>query len=206
MTKKIISISTIILVLLAPITASAHVVVKPAEVKPGSFERFAVGVPVEKEIPTIALRLVIPEGLNYVTPYVKTGWNIETKKTFGEKANVTEISWTGGNIPAGQKDEFIFSAQVPSTETSLKWKGYQTYSDGGVVNWDMEPATDTKKDDDNPTPYSITKVITPTPILDTKITNSNNRDGILLYLMTGLSLFVSIGTGVFVGNKLKKKD
>ena len=206
MTKKIISTAAIAFLLLTPTTASAHVVVKPAEVKPGSFERFAVGVPVEKEIPTIALRLVIPEGLNYVTPYVKTGWNIETKKTFGENATVTEINWIGGNIPVGQKDEFIFSAQVPATETNLKWKGYQTYSDGSVVNWDMEPAIDAKKDDDNSTPYSVTKVISPTPVLDTKIINSNNKDGILLYLMTGLSLFVSIGTGVFVGNKLKKRD
>jgi hypothetical protein len=49
---------------------------------------------------------------------------------------VSEISWTGGNIPAGQRDEFLFSAQAPASSTTIPWKAYQTYADGSVVAWD----------------------------------------------------------------------
>lgn len=131
-------------------SASAHVVVKPAQVGIGAFQTFTIGVPVEKELATVGLRLVVPEGLNYVTPNVKPGWKIDVKKEpvtkDGKQAmsedgdekveRVSEISWTGGNIPAGQRDEFLFSAQVPASSTIIPWKAYQTYADGSVVAWD----------------------------------------------------------------------
>src|SRR4029078_6241590 len=95
--------------------ASAHVVVKPNEVGAAAFQTFTVGVPVEKESPTVGLRLVIPEGVKYVSPNVKPGWKIDIKKQGeGEDAVVTEITWTGGEIPSGQRDDFVFSAQAPS--------------------------------------------------------------------------------------------
>ena len=195
MFKKLLFVLTIGILSLIQISASAHVVVKPAQVNPGSFERFAVGVPVEKEIPTVGIRLIIPEGLNYISPYVKTGWKIDVKKDNSEKPKITEISWTGGNIPVGQKDEFIFSAQVPATDTEIKWKAYQTYSDGSVVNWDMEPVAESKKssDDEKSTPYSITKVSAPK---SEAIDQSQNT---LLYVLVGLSIVASIATGVYVG-------
>lgn len=201
MFKKLFITSTLAILSLIQISALAHVVVKPSDVKTSSFERFAVGVPVEKDIPTIGVRLIIPEGLNYVSPYVKPGWNIEIKKDNSEKPKITEINWTGGNIPVGQKDEFIFSAQVPATESSIKWKAYQTYSDGSIVNWDMEPVTEAKNSnsEEKNTPFSITKVtnsLNP-KTSDTQSTVQNNN-GILIYILVGLSLITSIGTGVFV--------
>lgn len=158
--KKINLLLLLFLILFLVGGVSAHVVVKPAQVGIGSFQTFTMGVPVEKDIPTTGLRLVIPEGLNYVTPNVKQGWKIEVKKTgTGEDAKVIEITWTGGSIPAGQRDEFLFSAKVPATETSLNWKAYQTYSDGMVVAWDHDPAAAKSDDDESLPPYSVTKVI-----------------------------------------------
>lgn len=139
-------------VLLAHV-ASAHVVVSPKEVGIGKFQTFTVGVPVEKEVATTGLRLVVPEGLNYVTPNVKPGWRVEVKKEpvmkdgkqvmsedGDEKVErVSEISWAGGQIPAGQRDEFLFSAQTPSAAGALAWKAYQSYADGSVVAWDAAP-------------------------------------------------------------------
>ena len=99
--------------------AFAHVVVKPAEIPIGAFQTFMVGVPNEAETPVTELRLVIPEGVNHVTPNVKQGWDIEVKKTGeGDHAKVSEIIWSGGAIPTGQRDEFNFSGQVPETETT----------------------------------------------------------------------------------------
>lgn len=173
MQYKNITISTILAasLLLHATPAVAHVVVKPNEVGVAAFETFTIGVPVERDIPTTELRLVIPDGLNYVTPNVKQGWAIDIKKTGeGEEAKVTEIIWSGGSIPSGQRDEFLFSAQVPAKETAIAWKAYQTYEDGEVVSWDSSEkdieayqnanvGKDTHDDPNAPKPYSQTQVI-----------------------------------------------
>lgn len=140
----------------------AHVVVKPGETNVASWQTFSVGVPNEKDSATISLRLVLPSGLKSVSPNVKPGWKVDVKKTGeGESAQATEITWTGGSIPAGQRDDFLFSAQVPAEETTLKWKAYQTYQNGIVVSWDQEPQQKEEKDDDmsNSGPYSQTKIV-----------------------------------------------
>jgi uncharacterized protein YcnI len=144
-------------------SVSAHVVVQPAEVGVAKRQDFTVGVPNEKdEARTTQIRLVIPEGLESVTPYVKPGWQIETVKTGeGEEAKVTEITWSGGSIDVGLRDSFVFRAMTPSEPTTLVWKSYQTYSDGTVVSWDQPPAELEGAEEESETsgPYSQTKII-----------------------------------------------
>ena len=143
----------------API-ASAHVVVKPAEVITAGFQTFTAGVPNEKDISVVKLKLDMPEGLNYVSPTVKPGWTIETEKEgTGDDAVIKSITWSNGSIDAGLRDEFTFSAQVPAKDTELQWKAYQTYSDGTVVAWDQK---EEKEGVENSGPYSVTKVVTKT--------------------------------------------
>lgn len=138
--------------------AFAHVVVKPAEVATATFQTFTMGVPNEKDNPTVAVRLIIPDGLKYVSPNVKPGWTITIKKDGSdENAKVTEIDWTGGSIPVGQRDDFYFNAQVPSKETTLKWNVYQVYENGETVAWTQEP--NKNSDDDLAPPHSTTKVV-----------------------------------------------
>jgi uncharacterized protein YcnI len=120
---------------------NAHVTVKPNTANAAAYQVFTVSVPVEKDIPTTQVRIVIPDGLKSVTPNVKPGWQINlAREGEGEAAKVTEITWSGGNIPAGQRDEFLFSTQVPAEEGKLAWKAYQTYEDGSVVSWDQDPS------------------------------------------------------------------
>lgn len=139
---------------------NAHVAVKPEMVGIGAFQTFTIGVPNEKDIPTISLKIVLPEGLAHVTPNVKQGWNIEVVKSGeGENTRVSEIIWTGGNIPAEQRDEFLFSAQVPSSETSLSWKAYQTYQDGTIVAWDQDAKHESNHEEENSGPSSTTQII-----------------------------------------------
>lgn len=143
---------------LFPLGASAHVVVKPAEAGVASFQTFTMGVPSEKPLATVGLRLLMPAGLDYVTPTVKPGWKITVKKD--NAGTVTEIDWTGGRIPTGQRDDFTFSAKVPATETVIAWKAYQTYSDGSVVAWDNDPAGEAGATDFSAQgPYSMTKIV-----------------------------------------------
>ena len=137
----------------------AHVVVTPNQVGIGSFNTFTISVPTEKDTPTIAVKLLLPSGLQEVVPNVKPGWNVSVKQTgTGDDAIVSEIDWTGGSIPVGERDQFSFSAQVPAASTTLDWKAYQTYADGSIVSWDQAPAG---SDDSNGDlgPYSVTNVI-----------------------------------------------
>lgn len=154
-----IIVTTLLISLFFIPSAFAHVVVKPSEAGIGAYQTFTISVPNEKDNPTIGLRLVIPNGLESVTPNVKPGWTIDTKKVGDrEDANVAEITWTNGSIPPEQRDEFVFSAQVPAKETTLQWKAYQTYEDGTVVTWDQKP-TKEEKEDETKGPYSQTQVI-----------------------------------------------
>lgn len=172
MKKIIASTLAAAAIVLSPAVAFAHVVVKPAQVATASFQTFTTGVPNEKDMDITGLRLVIPAGLNYVSPTVKPGWTIETKKDGG---NVTEITWSGGSVPAGQRDDFTFGAQAPAKTTTLAWKAYQTYADGSTVAWDQKPDS---TDSEDGSPYSETKVVndltpakTETPTADTGTAN-----------------------------------
>jgi len=154
--KESLAIS-ISLLFITVIPAFAHVVVKPNTVNVGEFQTFTMGVPTEKDNPTIGLRLLIPNGVKFVTPNVKSGWTISTKQSgSGDNAAVSEIDWTGGSIPPEQRDEFSFNAQVPTTQTTLVWKAYQQYQNGDVVEWTHTPSK--SDDDDTNPPYSTTSV------------------------------------------------
>lgn len=164
-------IGTVLLLFVSVPTAFAHVIVNPKQVGVAASQEFIMSVPTEKDNPTIGIRLIIPDELKMVTPNVKAGWTInEVKKGTGDTAAVTEINWSGGSIPAGQRDDFLFQAQVPAKEVTLQWKAYQIYQDGSVVAWDHAPSKD-PTDDAAPPPYSTTKVVndltvTPVPTMD----------------------------------------
>ncbi len=138
--------------------ASAHVTVKPGEVATAAYQTFTVSVPNEKDIPTTAVRVVVPSGVANVTPTQKSGWSIETKQD-GE--NVSEITWKDGEIAEGLRDEFTFSAKTPAEPGNIEWKAYQTYSDGTVVAWDQAETGD-GHGDENKGPFSVTSVVADT--------------------------------------------
>jgi uncharacterized protein YcnI len=186
--KKILLLPSLAMAfLLSASLASAHAVVKPNQVGISAFQVFTLGVPSEKPMPTIGIRLMLPDGLNFVTPNVKAGWKVEVKTQatgkqvknddgmMVDEMKPVEIDWTGGSIPAGQRDEFSFQAQVPATAATLPWKVYQTYQDNSIMSWDQDSKAAQPKDSSgNPDfskvgPYSQTQVVddlsaaTPTP-------------------------------------------
>jgi uncharacterized protein YcnI len=174
------------------VIVSAHVVVTPNKAGIGSFQTFTVSVPVEKQIGTIGVRLVIPEGLESVMPNVKPSWRIQTKKTGqGEGALVTEIIWSNGFIGAGQRDQFMFSAKTPSATTTLIWKAYQTYADLTVIAWDktQEELGTSTTDFSKAGPYSVTTIIN-----DLAPTTNVKKDSSLTFSLVALVLsIVAIG-------------
>lgn len=182
-------------------TAMAHVVVRPAEVSVAKYQVFTTSVPNEKEVPTTRVRLLIPEGLEHVSPTVKPGWTITINKSGeGEDERVSEIIWSGGSIPEGQRDEFTFSAKVPASETTLQWKAYQLYQDGEEVTWDQEvpDASSDSHTDIVTNPLSETQVIDDLAIAaeveEEAPTNALDVSIVLSLLAVALSVWAVIQT------------
>lgn len=185
-TFKVLIYSLVLLVVLGIgriSSVSAHVVVNPNTANVGARTTFSVSVPVEKDIATTGVRLLIPEGIKSVTPNVKPGWKITTTSS--------EITWTGGTIPVGQRDDFLFRTQVPASETTLVWKAYQTYADGSVVAWDADPKTINEGDEsgDKPGPYSETKIVNDLVKSESKTSSTDSNSAMLI------SVVALIGAG-----------
>lgn len=144
--------------------ASAHVVVSPGDVKTGAYQTFILSVSAERDDPTTSVKLDIPESLASVTPTVKPGWTVQTEK-HGEDAEamISAITWTGGEIEPGYRDEFTFRAKTPDKSADLQWKAYQTYQNGVVVSWDQQPDVKNNEGSEGEEtkttgPFSVTKV------------------------------------------------
>lgn len=178
-----------VLVLANPVIAFAHVVVSPNEALTGAYETFTTSVPNEKDIPVTGLRLVIPDSVESVTPTVKPGWEIQTKKS-GDRT--TEINWTGGMIAPELRDTFTFSAHLSSKAGDINWKAYQTYQDGSVVSWDQKPAEEHGHDseDESKGPYSTTTVSDSTS--EEAVETKNNTASIAPYIVSILALALSV--------------
>ena len=215
MKKKIVAISTSVvsMLALAVIPAFAHVIVYPHQVGIAAIQDFTVNVPNEKDNPVVSVKLLIPNGLTSVIPYVAPKWTINTKTSGnGDNATITELDWSEGSIPAGQADELRFQAQAPAKQTTLNWKAYQTYSDGTIISWDIDPAkmknlSDTQQDQlsekENKGEYSTTSVVNDLTDANMSITTSNSTNYInWLMIMSGGALVLSI---VAIGLQMIKK-
>ena len=65
---------------------------------------------------------------------------------------VSEITWTGGKIGAGQFEDFnVAFGQLPDDTDQLTFKTLQTYADGDVVRW-IEEAASGEDEPENPAP------------------------------------------------------
>lgn len=202
--------------------ASAHVIVKPAEVLSAAFQTFTVRVPNEKDVATTSVKLMIPAGLKNVQPTQMNpqqpnnptctfcrfetagGWQIKVDKTgSGQNAVVKSITWSG-QIQPGFREDFTFAAQVPDKTGEINWKAYQTYADGTVVSWDKATGS---SEGSNSGPFSITKVVSETAA-DVAVSKANqaaadakNAANTALYVAIA---GVAVGlVGVYFGTRKK---
>jgi uncharacterized protein YcnI len=158
MKRKSWAVALGIFLALAPTAAFAHVTVQPNEYEIGSFARFVVRVPNERDdASTTKISVKFPSTLVSVGFQPIAGWDRTVKmktlkkpiEVFGEKVTevVGTVTWTGGKIAPGEFQEFGFSAKVPDEPTDLVFPALQTYSSGEVVRW-IGP-----EDADNPAPH-----------------------------------------------------
>ncbi len=127
--------------------AAAHATVKTdtglSESKAGGYETYRLQVPVEKDVATTQVRLVVPAGVKIGTFMPVAGF-VRTVRA-DAKGVILEVTWTGSIAPQEFR-RFLFSAANPADMGTLAWKVYQTYADGTVVSWDdSDPATPASK-------------------------------------------------------------
>lgn len=143
--RSVVAGAVLALTVLASV-AQAHVTVQPNEAPAGSFFRFVLRVPNERDnAATTRVKVMFPPRFASVSFQPKEGWNrtVQMEKldepiTIGD-AEVDElvasVTWSGNEIAPGEFDEFGFSVRVPDEAGELEFPAVQTYSSGEVVRW-----------------------------------------------------------------------
>ncbi|GAA0471987.1 hypothetical protein Ade02nite_51550 [Paractinoplanes deccanensis] len=138
--------------------ASAHVTVNPDTATAGGYAKVTFRVPNESDTAsTTKVEVNLPADNPVASVSVKpvTGWDVATtvsklsKPLEAHGAQITEsiskITWTaksGSDIKPGQFQEFDVSLGPLPESGQMIFKALQTYSDGTIVRWIDEPATD----------------------------------------------------------------
>ena len=113
--------------------------------------------------PTVALRVQIPDGVVGAKPMPKPGWRVTTvvgklaKPVEREGTTITEdvreIDWSGGNLPDGFYDEFVFVASLPDQPGAVLHFPVIQQCAKGTVRWiDIPAAGQTEGDVKAPAP------------------------------------------------------
>ncbi|MFD9396350.1 YcnI family protein [Streptomyces sp. NPDC060000] len=154
-------------VLTAAGVASAHVTVHPGSYAKGATDGvLTFRVPNEEDAAgTTKVQVFLPTDHPVLGVLVspRDGWTAKvtnTKLKTPVKTDdgtitdaVSEITWTGGKIGAGQFEDFdVAFGQLPDDVDQLTFKTLQTYSDGRTVRWIEEAAASGGEEPENPAP------------------------------------------------------
>src|SRR5215210_1758928 len=107
--------------LLLPSPANAHVSVWPKSAAHGSYERYVVRVPNEKDVATTRVEIRFPA-------------EVRISSFLDSAGKITGAVWTG-NLPPKRFVEFPFVAVNPKEGARVVWPAFQTYAGGQVVEW-----------------------------------------------------------------------
>jgi uncharacterized protein YcnI len=152
--------------------ASAHVTLETREAPVGASYKAVMRVPHGCEgAATVAVRVRIPDGVIAVKPMPKPGWKVETvigkyPKTYnhfhGAKLSegVTEVSWSGGQLPDAHYDEFVFTGFLTGDLEAGKTLYFPVVQqcEKGVHRWIEIPA-EGKSASDLPEPAPALKLL-----------------------------------------------
>ena len=141
-------------------SALAHATLETAEAPANSTYKAVIRIGHGCEgKPTQAIRVKVPEGVIVAKPSPKAGWQLATTKAAYVKAygyygtpvaeGVTEIAWTGGDLPDEWYEEFVFRARLTNFApgTVVYFPIVQECADGAVHRWIAIPAAGKSADD-----------------------------------------------------------
>jgi uncharacterized protein YcnI len=131
--KRSVAIVAVVAGLVPAATAQGHAVVQPSSARPADPQVYSLTVPNEADTATNDVRLRVPEGIDFVlieTP--PAGWKSELVR----KGDViSEIHWSGGEIPPDHYGTFRFLVRNPVEEGEIVWPIIQSYDGGDVQRW-----------------------------------------------------------------------
>lgn len=126
----------------------AHASLETGQVAASSTYKAVMRIPHGcKGLPTIALTIDLPEGVIAAKPMPKPGWKVETVRgAYGKtydyygtpmSEGVTQIRWSGGELPDDFYDEFVFRARITGdlADTTVAFPTTQFCTDGQQVAW-----------------------------------------------------------------------
>ena len=126
-----------LVLLLAPASALAHVTIMPDTSRPGETGEFGFRVQNERaDAATDKLEVFIPDGVP-VEAEPARGWTI-TRIPGG-------LQWSGSSIPPGRTEEFKVRLGPLPDRGQLVFKALQYYADGQVVRWIQDPTDDAER-------------------------------------------------------------
>ena len=86
---------------------------------------------------TDTIKVQIPAGFASVKAQAKAGWSVSTVKADGK--NVSEVTWSGGNLPDSNFDDFGLSVKFPATAGTYYVPVVQLCGASSVA-WNQIPA------------------------------------------------------------------
>jgi len=131
-----VPVAIALLALALPARAGAHVEVLPDKPLLEQEQEFVVRVPDERDIPTTAVRVLFPNGVNVSQFAPLPAWRRKVLLTRDRRPR--GVVYTGGQIAPGEYGEFRFLA-TPRRPGPVVWKTFQTYADGATKPWTGPP-------------------------------------------------------------------
>jgi uncharacterized protein YcnI len=144
MPKGLVSLLAVVALLVLCASASAHPSLSPPRVQQGVSQLFTLAVPTEKEgVTTTQIELTPPEGFAIEAFVPAAGWKRTADQSgSGEDVIIRKATFTGGATPSGEAAVIQFVAHA-TEGTTYDLGVRQTYSDGTVVSWNGDPASET---------------------------------------------------------------
>ena len=136
-TSRLLALTSVaILGLVAVASASAHARMSPSVSVANELQLYSLAIPTEKaNAYTKEIELTLPKGFSIDSFVPSPGWKrVEHSSGSGNSAVITQVTWTGGQVPTGEDSLFQFLAQ-PSAAGTYTFHVLQTYSDGSIVDW-----------------------------------------------------------------------
>jgi len=121
------------------VEAFAHVSLNPRQGISGTHHvAFSVRAPVEKDIPTVELKIVIPPewkdaGGQVDRVELDPLWDVSVERD--EDNWIKSVTWSGAEAPDFSFIQFNLIITLPKLTGMQEIKAYQKYSDGSVVAW-----------------------------------------------------------------------
>src|SRR5215813_10292348 len=123
-------------VMLLGVTAWGHSDLDPRQSIPNKWETYTLNVPTETDVPTVQVRLLVPQEFEIEMIEHSPLWQITRARD--ERGYIREVTWSGSSIPPQTFAEFKLLVRNPAAPGTSLWKIEQYYQDGNVTTWEAQ--------------------------------------------------------------------